>query len=126
MFDVKYKEINWAEKKLRLETGRFARQADGAVLVTYGNTTVLSSDGTSLFVSGISNSGNFYSSSGTGNTGLGEDANWNSTGNTHLKLVGNNNCMIFRVTFFNYCRARSKRRPRRPSSILGRTTAPLR
>ena len=28
-------------KKLRLETGRFARQADGAVLVTYGNTTVL-------------------------------------------------------------------------------------
>ena len=41
MFDVKYKEINWAEKKLRLETGRFARQADGAVLVTYGNTTVL-------------------------------------------------------------------------------------
>ncbi|MBL42915.1 MAG: polyribonucleotide nucleotidyltransferase [Rhodospirillaceae bacterium] len=41
MFDVKYKEIDWAGKKLKLETGRLARQADGAVLVSYGGTTVL-------------------------------------------------------------------------------------
>ncbi|PPR78146.1 MAG: Polyribonucleotide nucleotidyltransferase [Alphaproteobacteria bacterium MarineAlpha2_Bin1] len=41
MFDVKYKEINWAGKKLKLETGRLARQADGSVLVSYGDTTVL-------------------------------------------------------------------------------------
>ncbi len=41
MFDVKSKEIEWAGKNLRLETGKLARQADGAVLVSYGGTTVL-------------------------------------------------------------------------------------
>ena len=41
MFDIKRKSIDWAGRKLTLETGRMARQADGAVLVTYGDTTVL-------------------------------------------------------------------------------------
>jgi len=35
------KEIDWAGRKLVLETGRIARQADGAVFATYGGTTVL-------------------------------------------------------------------------------------
>src|SRR6185503_9688392 len=34
-------EIEWAGRPLRLETGRIARQADGAVLATYGDTAVL-------------------------------------------------------------------------------------
>jgi polyribonucleotide nucleotidyltransferase len=34
-------EIEWAGRPLRLETGRIARQADGAVLATYGETSVL-------------------------------------------------------------------------------------
>ena len=41
MFDIIKKEIQWGEKKLILETGRIARQANGAVLATYGETTVL-------------------------------------------------------------------------------------
>jgi len=41
MFDIHVEEIEWAGRTLRLETGRVARQADGAVLVTYGETTVL-------------------------------------------------------------------------------------
>ena len=34
-------EIEWAGRPLRLETGRIARQADGAVVATYGETSVL-------------------------------------------------------------------------------------
>ncbi|MCH8137390.1 MAG: polyribonucleotide nucleotidyltransferase, partial [Proteobacteria bacterium] len=41
MFDVHRKEIEWAGRKLVLETGKIARQADGAVLATYGETSVL-------------------------------------------------------------------------------------
>jgi polyribonucleotide nucleotidyltransferase len=41
MFDIHRKEIDWGGRTLVLETGRLARQADGAVLVTYGDTTVL-------------------------------------------------------------------------------------
>ncbi len=41
MFNIDVEELEWAGKHLRLETGRVARQADGAVLVTYGETTVL-------------------------------------------------------------------------------------
>jgi len=41
MFDVHRKELEWGGRKLTLETGRMARQATGAVLVTYGETTVL-------------------------------------------------------------------------------------
>ena len=41
MFDIKRKSVDWGGRKLTLETGRIARQADGAVLATYGETTVL-------------------------------------------------------------------------------------
>jgi polyribonucleotide nucleotidyltransferase len=41
MFDVQRVELTWAGRKLTLETGKIARQADGAVLATYGETTVL-------------------------------------------------------------------------------------
>ena len=41
MFDVQRVEIEWGGRPLVLETGRLARQADGAVLATYGQTTVL-------------------------------------------------------------------------------------
>ena len=41
MFDIHTKEIVWGGRTLTLETGRIARQADGAVLATYGATTVL-------------------------------------------------------------------------------------
>jgi polyribonucleotide nucleotidyltransferase len=41
MFDIKRKSIEWGGRKLTLETGRVARQADGAVLATYGETMVL-------------------------------------------------------------------------------------
>ncbi|GAO97768.1 polyribonucleotide nucleotidyltransferase [Caedimonas varicaedens] len=41
MFNISKKEINWGGRTLTLETGRIARQADGAVLATYGETSVL-------------------------------------------------------------------------------------
>ena len=41
MFEVYRKEITFGGRKLIFETGKIARQADGAVLVTYGGTTVL-------------------------------------------------------------------------------------
>jgi polyribonucleotide nucleotidyltransferase len=41
MFKIYRKEIDWGGRKLVLETGRVARQADGAVLATYGDTVVL-------------------------------------------------------------------------------------
>ena len=41
MFDMHRIELDWGGRKLVLETGRIARQADGAVLATYGETTVL-------------------------------------------------------------------------------------
>ncbi len=41
MFDVKSVSMEWGGKTLTLETGRIARQADGAVLATYGETVVL-------------------------------------------------------------------------------------
>lgn len=41
MFDVFKKEIEWGGKTLTLETGRIARQADGAVLASMGETSVL-------------------------------------------------------------------------------------
>ncbi|CAA7617610.1 polyribonucleotide nucleotidyltransferase [Magnetospirillum sp. SS-4] len=41
MFNVYRKEITWGGRKLVLETGKVARQADGAVMATYGDTTVL-------------------------------------------------------------------------------------
>jgi len=41
MFTITKKSIEWGGRTLTLETGRVARQADGAVLATYGDTTVL-------------------------------------------------------------------------------------
>jgi polyribonucleotide nucleotidyltransferase len=41
MFDHQKVSINWAGRKLTLETGKIARQADGAVLATYGETVLL-------------------------------------------------------------------------------------
>jgi polyribonucleotide nucleotidyltransferase len=41
MFNIYRKEMNWGGRRLVLETGKIARQADAAVLVTYGETTVL-------------------------------------------------------------------------------------
>ena len=41
MFDIQRVPIDWAGRPLTLETGRIARQADGAVLATYGETSVL-------------------------------------------------------------------------------------
>jgi len=41
MFEVYRKELIWGGKLLTFETGKIARQADGAVMVTYGGTTVL-------------------------------------------------------------------------------------
>ncbi|MGC2200753.1 MAG: polyribonucleotide nucleotidyltransferase [Stellaceae bacterium] len=41
MFQVYRKELMWGGRRLVLETGKIARQADGAVVATYGDTTVL-------------------------------------------------------------------------------------
>src|ERR671913_168209 len=41
MFTTKTVEIEWGGRTLKLETGRVARQADGAVLATLGETVVL-------------------------------------------------------------------------------------
>jgi polyribonucleotide nucleotidyltransferase len=41
MFTIHRQELNWGGRKLVLETGKIARQADGAVLATYGDTQVL-------------------------------------------------------------------------------------
>ena len=41
MFDKRSKKIDWGGRPLTIETGGIARQADGAVLVTYGETQVL-------------------------------------------------------------------------------------
>ncbi len=41
MFNQHKVEIEWGGRTLTLETGKIARQADGAVLATYGETVVL-------------------------------------------------------------------------------------
>src|SRR3954463_5359045 len=41
MFDIARVGLDWGGRKLVLETGKVARQADGAVMATYGETTVL-------------------------------------------------------------------------------------
>ena len=41
MFTTHRKELTWGGRALVMETGKIARQADGAVLVTYGETAVL-------------------------------------------------------------------------------------
>ncbi len=46
MFTIYKKTIEWGGKPLTIETGKMARQTDGAVVVTYGETVVL---GTCVF-----------------------------------------------------------------------------
>src|SRR5215213_11568151 len=41
MFDIHRVELDWGGRSLILETGKIARQADGAVVATYGETKVL-------------------------------------------------------------------------------------
>src|ERR1700743_931259 len=41
MFNIVREEFEWGGRKLVLETGKVARQADGAVMATYGETVVL-------------------------------------------------------------------------------------
>ena len=42
MFNIVKKEIDWAGKKLSIETGKIARQADGAVILRWGDTVIIS------------------------------------------------------------------------------------
>ena len=41
MFKVFKKEVDFGGKKISLETGKVARQADGAIIATCGETVVL-------------------------------------------------------------------------------------
>jgi polyribonucleotide nucleotidyltransferase len=41
MFNIHRVELDWGGRKLTLETGKVARQADGAVVASYGETTVI-------------------------------------------------------------------------------------
>jgi polyribonucleotide nucleotidyltransferase len=41
MFNITKKSIQWGEETLTLETGKVARQADGSVIATLGDTTVM-------------------------------------------------------------------------------------
>ena len=41
MFEITKKSLQWGGRELTIETGKIARQADGAVIVTYGETQVL-------------------------------------------------------------------------------------
>src|SRR6267143_6334363 len=41
MFDIHRVELDWGGRKLTLETGKIARQADGAVVATYGESKLL-------------------------------------------------------------------------------------
>src|ERR1700712_178582 len=43
MFDIHRVELDWGGRPLKLETGKIARQADGAVVATYGESKVLAS-----------------------------------------------------------------------------------
>ncbi|MBZ0161748.1 MAG: polyribonucleotide nucleotidyltransferase, partial [Notoacmeibacter sp.] len=41
MFDINRVELDWGGRKLTLETGKVARQADGAIIASYGESTVI-------------------------------------------------------------------------------------
>ncbi|MEO0703548.1 MAG: polyribonucleotide nucleotidyltransferase [Pseudomonadota bacterium] len=41
MFNITKKSMQWGEETLTLETGKVARQADGSVIATYGETSVM-------------------------------------------------------------------------------------
>src|SRR5271155_4706279 len=44
MFNIHRAELDWGGRPLTLETGKVARQADGAVIATYGETTVIATE----------------------------------------------------------------------------------
>ena len=41
MFNITKKSMQWGEETLTLETGKVARQADGSVIATLGETSVM-------------------------------------------------------------------------------------
>ncbi len=41
MFNISTKSMQWGEETLTLETGKVARQADGSVIATLGETSVM-------------------------------------------------------------------------------------
>src|SRR6056297_4282664 len=41
MFNISKKSMQWGEETLTLETGKVARQADGSVIATLGETSVM-------------------------------------------------------------------------------------
>ena len=41
MFNITKKSIQWGQETLTLETGKIARQADGSVIATLGETSVM-------------------------------------------------------------------------------------
>ncbi|MGB2573277.1 MAG: hypothetical protein ACPIE8_03430, partial [Henriciella sp.] len=41
MFEKHSVSLEWAGRTLTIETGQVARQADGSVMITYGETTLL-------------------------------------------------------------------------------------
>jgi len=41
MFNISKKSMQWGEEQLTLETGKVARQADGSVIATLGETSVM-------------------------------------------------------------------------------------
>src|SRR5271156_1871110 len=43
MFNIEREELDWCGRRLVLETGRLARQADGAVFASWGETSLLAS-----------------------------------------------------------------------------------
>ncbi|MFS2316397.1 polyribonucleotide nucleotidyltransferase [Maricaulis sp. D1M11] len=57
MFDIQTETIEWAGRPLTFETGRVARQADGAVVVSYGETTVLA---TAVGVKAVKEGADFF------------------------------------------------------------------
>ena len=63
MFKTTKKSIQWGEETLTLETGKIARQADGCVIATYGETSVMAAV---TFVDCNFNNGPWYANSTAG------------------------------------------------------------
>ena len=57
MFSIISEKTNWGGKDLSIETGKIARQSDGAVVVRYGNTTVLC---TAVFDKNVAEDASFF------------------------------------------------------------------
>jgi polyribonucleotide nucleotidyltransferase len=57
MFSINSEKIDWNGKEISIETGKVARQADGAVIVRFGETTVLC---TTVFSKNVSDEASFF------------------------------------------------------------------